>query len=129
MRLPGSVPRVVVVCENAETVDGLQAYFMGVGIPAQSARSLDATLDLPGETTAVVLFPDGFRRNEVVERLLVLHEKWPGLLLLIITSEPRSFATALPSDRSSSWLVVMPKPVFGWSVVDAIRLHAEAAAP
>jgi len=53
-------PRVVVVSENPETVDGLQTYFVGVGITAQSVRTLDATASLPERTTAVVVFPDGF---------------------------------------------------------------------
>jgi hypothetical protein len=121
----GATPRVVVVCENPETVDGLQTYFFGVGIPAESARSLEATRSLPKQTTALVVFPDGFRATEVIERVLALQVKWPRLLQLLITSEPRRFSAALQREGSSASLLVLPRPVFGWTIVDAIRLHAE----
>ena len=30
---------------------------------------------------------------------------------------------------SDAALLVLPKPIFGWTIVDAIRLHAQALAP
>jgi hypothetical protein len=122
-------PRVVVVSENPETIDGLQTYFIGVGISAQSARSLEATSSLPEQTTAVVFFPDGFGAEDVIGRVHALHEKRPRLLLLLVTGDPRRFSTALAVDRTRSGLLVLPKPAFGWTIVDAIRLHAQALEP
>lgn len=121
-------PRVVVVSENPETVDGLQSYFVGVGISAQSAPSLEATTILPEQTTAVVFFPDGFGAEEVIERVQALHKKRPRLLLLLVTGQARRFSTALETNRRDAALLVLPKPAFGWTIVDAIRLHAEATA-
>jgi len=121
-------PRVVVVSENPETVDGLQTYFVGVGITAQSVRTLDATASLPERTTAVVVFPDGFGAEDVIGRVQALHKKRPRLLLLLVTRDPRRFSAAL-ADRQDAALVVLPKPAFGWTIVDAIRLHAQALEP
>ena len=117
--------RVVVVCENPETVDRLQAYFVGVGISTQCARTLDPTNGLLEDTTAVVVFPDEFNADDVVERISLLRGRRPGLLLLVITAEPQRFATALKSDTTASSWLVLPKPAFGWTIVDAIRLHAD----
>lgn len=128
MGMAVSAPRVVVVSENAETVDGLQTYFVGVGISARSARSLGAALSLPESTTAVVVFPDDFRAVEVVESLLALRKKCPRLLLLLVTGEPRRYSEALAVRQGASSLLILPKPVFGWAIVDAIRSHAEALA-
>jgi hypothetical protein len=120
-------PRVVVVGENPETVDGLQAYFVAVGISAHSARTLEATLSIPDRTTAVVVFPDGFRAADVVERITALRGRRPGLLLLVVTGEPQRFAAALKGDASSTSCLILPKPAFGWTIVDAIRLHADSS--
>lgn len=122
-------PRVVVVSENPETVDGLQTYFGGVGIASETARTLDATASLPERTTAVVVFPDGFGAEDVISRVQTLHEERPGVLLLLVTREPRRFSAALGASRPDSVLVVLPKPAFGWTIVDAIRLHAQALEP
>ena len=125
MATDATTPRVVVVCENPETVDGLQTYFVSVGISAHSARGLDANTCIPERTTAVVVFPDEFEGDDVVERISSLGGRRPRLLLLIVTGEPQRFAAARKSvKKGSSWLV-LPKPAFGWTIVDAIRLHAE----
>ncbi|HXK18935.1 MAG TPA: hypothetical protein VNG33_14085 [Polyangiaceae bacterium] len=129
MALSALTPRVVVVSENPETVDGLQTYFVGVGISAQSVRTLDATASLPERTTAVVVFPDGLGADDVIGRVQALHKRRPRVLLLLITGDPRRFSTALAGDRPNAALVVLPKPAFGWTIVDAIRLHAQALEP
>ncbi len=117
-------PRVVVVGENPETVDGLQAYLVRVGLSVHAARTLEATLSIPERTTAVVVFPDGFRATDVVERITALCGRRPGLLLLVITREPQRFA-ALKAETSASSCLILAKPAFGWTIVDAIRLHAD----
>ena len=120
-------PRVVVVGENPETVDELQAYFVAVGINAHSARTLEAILSIPERTTAVVVFPDGFHPADVIERITALRGRRPGLLLLVVTREPQRFAAALKADVSSASCLILPKPAFGWTIVDAIRLHADSS--
>lgn len=124
-----SLPRVVVVSENPETVDGLQSYFVGLGISAQSASNIDATQNLSEHATAVVFFPDGFGSDEVLARIRALQRKRPRLLLLLVTRHPQRFSAAFSADRGTSPVLVLPKPAFGRSIVDAIRLHADAPVP
>ena len=124
-----ATPRVIVVSENPETIDGLQTYFGSVGIAAQSARTLEVTSSLPERTTAVIFFPDEFGVEDVIRRVQALHKKRPRLLLLLVTGDPRRFSAALAAGRQDAALLVLPKPVFGWTIVDAIRLHAQALAP
>lgn len=119
-------PRVVIVSANAETVDGLQGYLVGVGINAQSAGSLAATANLPARTTAVVLFPDGFNAEDALGHARALHRERPRLLLLLVTRDARGFSEALASDQREPPVLILPKPAFGWTIVDAIRLHAQA---
>ena len=128
MRSSQSSPSVVVVSENPETVDGLQAYFVSVGIASHSTRALEGTDNLPKKTTAVVVFPDGFGTEAVVSRVQALHRKWPRLLLLLITADPRRFVATLSNSRRNSPLIILPKPALGWTIVDALRVHAEGLA-
>ena len=117
-------PQVVVVSDNPETIDGLQGYFVGVGIQACSARSLGSEDAVPAGTTALVVFPDEFPMPEIVEELVALREEQPGLLLLLVTAHPQHFV-ALSRDGRPAHPIVLPKPVFGWIIVDAIRMHAQ----
>jgi hypothetical protein len=121
-------PRVVIVSENAETVDGLQRYLVGVGINAQSAGGLAATANLPERTTAVVIFPDGFNAEDVLGHVRALHRNRPRLLLLLVTRDARRFSEALASKQRDPPVLILPKPAFGWTIVDAVRLHAQALA-
>lgn len=118
-------PRIVVACTNPETIDGLQAYLVGVGMSSRAVRSLEAVLDAPEPGSAVVVFPDAFGIESVVRWALAIREKWPELLLLLVTREPQRFSTALLKERGLPSLVVLPKPVFGWTIVDVIRVHTD----
>ena len=124
MALRPTTPQVVVISDNSETLDGLQAYFAGVGIHTRSFRSLQLARAIPPATTALVVFPDELPLADVVEDLAAVREQQPWLLLLLITAHPQRFA-ALSRDGHPVQAIVLPKPVFGWTIVDAIRHHAE----
>lgn len=117
-------PQVVVISDNPETIDGLQAYFAGVGIHTRSSRTFKLARALRPGMTALVVFPDELPLADVVEGLAAVREQQPWLLLLLVTAHPQRFA-ALSRDGHAVQAIVLPKPVFGWTIVDAIRLHAE----
>jgi len=114
----------MIVSDSPETIDGLQAYFAGVGIQACSARSLRSAVAVPPGTTALVVFPDEFPMAEIVVALVALHEEQPNVLLLLVTAHPHHFARLSRSGQTAH-PILLPKPVFGWTIVDAIRMHGE----
>jgi hypothetical protein len=124
---PRSSPlSVTVVSRHAETLERLSSYFDASGVAARASADLGDLATLAPETTAVVLFPDDYDATQVESRLAELRKRRPQVLPLIVTRAPHRFAPA--ADGGSTPAVVLPKPTFGWSLLDAIRAHAQSLA-
>jgi len=126
---PATQSQVTLIADNPETLDGLQAYLAGVGVASRTTRVLrDAALILPG-SSALVLFPDDFALKDVERRLAFLRASRPELLIVLVTSSPGRFRSALDRDDRCLSPVVLPKPAFGWVILDAIRAHGRSKDP
>jgi hypothetical protein len=120
--------QVTVIAESRETTDGLHAYFQRAGVSSQTTRTLGDATTLSPRTTAVVLFPDEFDAESVVRRIAELR-RTRSRLVVVITSSPQRFRPALDPDGHTRLPIVLPKPAFGWTILDAIREHARAESP
>jgi hypothetical protein len=118
---------VTVVADNPETVDGLLAYFGEASVTTHGTRSIDDLATVSETTTAVVLFPDDFAFMDVVAAVTALRRARPRILLVLITREPHLFKLWCEPDGKAVPAVLLPKPSFGWSILDAVRSHAEAS--
>ncbi len=114
----------MIVSGNAETLDGLQAYLRQAGLDARGTRQVDGSRAV-GSPSAVVFFPDDFPRDSVLREVRRLRREDPSVVVLLVTSEPRRFAEALSTDDGSATPIIVPKPVWGWLILDAIRGHLE----
>jgi hypothetical protein len=111
--------QVTIVANSAETLDGLQAYLSRVGLAARCTRELVDAHAAP--CSAVVFFPDDFSREEVVRALERLWRESPNVLPLVITGEPERYLRVALTEGKGRALVVMPRPAWGWMILDAIR--------
>jgi len=68
--------------------------------------------------SVVVLFPDDFDAASVDSCLRSLEAKQPQTLPVVVTSTPKRFDAFTSGNRS---LLVIPKPAWGWTILDAIR--------
>lgn len=119
---------VTIVSANPETLDGLEAYLRRAGLKTKGTRQIEATSAItPSTASVVVLFPDDFGVAIVTATLGTLRIQRPKTLTVLVTKEPRRFE-ALPVVKGVAPLVV-PKPVWGWTILDAIRAHLGAEAP
>ncbi len=118
---------VMVVANNAETLHSLQSYFDDSGVPTHGTSSLGDLSRVAAATTAIVLFPDDFKERDVLDMISTLRRTRPRLLVLLVTRQPQLFGNALAPDGRSLPPLVLPKPSFGWSILDAIRAHADAS--
>lgn len=116
-------PYVTIVSKNPETLDGLQQYLGHAGIPSRTTRAVrDISLVAPAHATATVIFPDDFAEEAVLALVAELRRKRPHLLTLLITQAPIRFRSAFFADDARLTMpTIMPKPLFGWLILDAIR--------
>lgn len=121
---PSSESRQVVICAaNAETLDGLEAYLSKVGMRVKGRRRLEDCLDSTTDAAfALVLFPDDFAWRSVETVLAELAGRCKETLLIVVTSRLHDFERFM---RAHDNVVVVPRPVWGWTILDTIRAHAE----
>lgn len=113
---------VAIFSTNPETLDGLETYLRSVGVQAKGRRTLEQCSDLTSASTlAIVLFPDDFPWETVIATVAELAERCASTLRLLVTSQPQRYER-LVSGRSN--VMVVPRPVWGWTLLDAIRSHA-----
>jgi hypothetical protein len=118
--------RVTIVSSNPETLDGLQGYLRQAGVDARGTAEIESGVALDPYPCAVVFFPDEFPSGSVLREVGRLQRERPQLLILIVTRDPRAFSEVLDA-RDPSPTLVVAKPVWGWTILDAIRGHVETS--
>jgi hypothetical protein len=122
-RREGAPAYVTIVSRNRETTDGLHQYLGRAGITSRSTQAVDDVACVaPDDATAVVIFPDDFAEEAVLALVAELRRRRPRLVTVLVTQAPNRFLSALSADDERLPLpTVMPKPSFGWTILDAIR--------
>jgi hypothetical protein len=116
---PAQRVSVAVVSDNPETLDGLERYLCDAGFAARGTRSLDRGCEMVAPPRSVlVVFPDDFPVIKVFAALAALKQRCPSAAQVLVTKDFRRFA-------SIEGAVVIPKPVWGWTILDAVRTGLE----
>jgi hypothetical protein len=111
---------VTIVSRNAETLGTLRSYLRDAGVTARCLRGLVGCADAAGSRTiALVLFPDDFAWELVIATMAELASKHPTALPVLVTAHPQRFVDL----TSSETVVILPRPAWGWTILDAIRAH------
>jgi hypothetical protein len=117
-----------IVSANSETLDGLHAYLTSADVQARCCRALDvASAEVGAGCTAVVLFPDDFPRDSVVRALRNLRDRHPDVHTILVTRFPKQFQRL--SDDAPRSLVIVTKPAWGWTILDAIHGRLDTDMP
>jgi DNA-binding response OmpR family regulator len=112
---------VVIVSDNPETLDGLQSYLSAAGVAARSTSEIDDCARAASENTiAFVLFPDDFSLESVIALVTELTTNQSKALPVLVTAHPKRF-----ENLTTDSVVVMPRPVWGWTILEAIRAHLD----
>jgi hypothetical protein len=120
------VKSVTIVSTNPETLDGLEGYLRGAGLVPHCTRHLaDCAKFVSQGARAVVLFPDDYRWEKVVATLADLAALRPPARPVLVTAHPQRFE-ALADAKD---VIIMPRPVWGWTILDAIRAEDERQEP
>jgi hypothetical protein len=119
---------VTVVASNQGTLEALELYLHGAGVFANGTRMVDRVLEMtPPSSAAVILFPDDFPEEEVVKALAALRRERPNVLAVIVTHEPQRFEHVAGTRGSQDLApLVIPKPAWAWTILDAVRARLDA---
>lgn len=117
---------VTVVSSNAETVDGLEAYLRRAGVDTSTTGALERIASVtPARAAAIVVFPDDFEFESVVGQLGKLQSERSELLVVLVTRDPKRFHASRLTQGGP--LLVVPRPAWGWTILDAIRARLDPA--
>jgi hypothetical protein len=113
---------VAIVSKNPETLDGLEAYLRRAGVTTSGTPDIGRSAQIGVGVSAVVVFPDDFEWKEVTSALAVLARKNPRALPVVVTNAPQRFE-AMSVPEGSALPLLVPRPAWGWTILDAIRAH------
>lgn len=120
---------IAIIADNPETLEALTRYLEDAGLHVHALKHLKPSALAAMPLAAVVLFPDELPLKAVCAAITGLRAARPRSLILLVTSNPQSFRAVMESDGSSLLPVAVPKPAFGWVILDAIRAHANQEEP
>jgi hypothetical protein len=127
-RPPKSVPLLVtVVAKNAYTLEGLKVYLQGAGLFTTTTGALDRVLEVtPSAAAAVIVFPDEYEIGVARHALARLKSDRAETLRVIVTNEPRRFEEADVEPPPVTAPLVLAKPAWAWTILDAVRIRLDA---
>jgi len=104
----------------------MHRYLSLVGMAPTSCCELSMALRHLSDAHAVVWFPDEFPPREVDEALTRMVKRRLPPAMVIVTGDPRKYraqrsATEPGREAPRSTTTVLPKPIFGWTILDALR--------
>lgn len=112
--------RTLIVGGDADLLGQLRDYLSHAGVEARASRRLNDAWRR-GSAEAVVLFPDDFEAGEVTDGLSLLLARSPCPRVIVITAGPRLFEPLIECFAASDSVVILPKPVWGWAILDLLR--------
>jgi hypothetical protein len=118
--------RALVVCDDDDTLLRLRDYLVRAGVETEATRRLADAWSQPS-TVSIVLLPDDFDVGEVTDGLCNLLMRSPSSRLIVVTTTPRQFEPLIESVGSTDSVVIMPKPVWGWTILDLLRQGRDAS--
>jgi hypothetical protein len=118
---------VTVVSKNPSTLQGLDAYLRSAGVSTTTTGAIERLVEMtPPSAAAVILFPDEYSSQSAIDALTALRKARPDLLAVIVTHEPHRFQTPTGNEAAAASPLVMPKPVWAWTILDAVRARLDS---
>jgi hypothetical protein len=122
----GGGPSTLVVCDHDDTLLRLRDYLGQAGVQTRATRQLADVWKPSGE--AIVLLPDDFDVGDVTDGLSRLLVRPQAPFLIIVTAGPRLFAPLIATLGKADSVVLIPKPVWGWTILDLLRAWFDSRA-
>ena len=119
--------RIHEICGAPGTVVAGRALHMDPSLPGRRGRPLHVTIVSDHPETLDGL-RDDFEAESLMSALATLRSQRFETLPVIVTKEPKRFES-LPSAERGVLLLDVPKPVWGWTILDALRARLDSKVP
>lgn len=106
---------------NSQTAEGLRLYFERSGVHATVVDRFEWTDD-GDRFTAVVVFPDEFAAESATANVTQLARRFLRSWIIVVTSQTAHFQQFMAKldPPNLGRLVVLPRPVWGWALLDRV---------
>jgi hypothetical protein len=115
-----SPPPTLVVCDDDDTLIRLRDYLVRAGVETRATRRLEDAWGRPA-SECIVLLPDDFNTGEVTDGLVQLLSSASSPFVIVVTADPRLYEPLIETLGNRESVVIMPKPVWGWTILDLLR--------
>lgn len=115
---------IALVTADVAMMAELSRYLQTAGVFVRPVPVVGRTLQVPRLDDAIVVFPDEFAASDMVALVTVLSEDQRNPLLVLVTSNLARYAR-LGVTEPQKRVVILPRPAWGWSIVDAVRACVE----
>lgn len=115
---------ITLVAANIPLISELSRYLQTAGVLVRPVPIVGRIVEVPRFDDAIVVFADDLEPTDVCALVNALPDDHRSPLLVIVTSYPRRYArlgVAEPHKR----VLILPRPAWGWSIVDAVRACLE----
>ncbi len=109
--------RLALISNDRETLDGVQQYFQRLGARISIAPRLEDAAARTSGADAALLFADDYPHEEALRVIPALSVK----LVVVVTADVGNFRVSLPAERRADRVLVLPRPAWGWMLLDAVR--------
>jgi hypothetical protein len=113
-------PRTLVVCDDDDTLIRLRDYLVRAGVETRATRRLADAWGQPS-SECIVLLPDDFNAGDVTDGLEQVLSRAPSPFVIIISAGPRLYEPLIESLGNRESVLLLPKPVWGWTILDLLR--------
>lgn len=113
-------PRTLVVCDDDDVLIRLRDYLVRAGVETQATRRLADAWGRPADE-CIVLLPDDFNAGEVTDGLVQVLSRTSSPFLIVVTAGPRLYEPLIESLGNRGSVVILPKPIWGWTILDLLR--------
>jgi hypothetical protein len=112
------------VAANVPLIAELSRYLQTAGVVVRPVPVVGRILEVPRFDDAIVVFADDLESTEVAALVNTLPDDHRSPLLVIVTSYTRRYAR-LGVTEPQKRVLILPRPAWGWSIVDAVRMCVE----
>jgi hypothetical protein len=109
--------KLALISNDRETLDGVTLYFERAGARVRSTTRLEEIGETTSSADAIIFFADDYPSAEAECAVSTFSAR----LTVVVTAEVAAFNACCARRTQIGRVVVLPRPAWGWVLLEAIR--------